>query len=285
MIASFLLSFREGLEAALIVGIVLGALRKVNRVDLSRVVWLGVGLAGVLSILMGLILNYLRISLVGFAEKIFEGTTMLLAAGILTWVLFWMRRAGKAKEDSLEGGAARSALGGNRLALFLLALTAVLREGVELVLFLTAASIQSESLQMVAGTILGLLAAVFLGWIVFSSSLRLSPRGFFRVTTPILMLFAAGMLAHGIHEFAEAGIVPGIISPLWNTSALLPEDSAPGVLLKTVFGYSADPSLTEVAAYVLYLVLVFLGPKVFHPVSGFGIHSTPGKPTPIPPKN
>ena len=262
MIASFFLSLREMLEAALIVGIVLGALRTVHRSDLNRLVWLGVALAAFISLMLGLVLNLLRISLEGIAETLFEGITMILAAGILTWVLFWMRGEGKALRGTLEGGAIRTAMGGSGLALFLLALTAVLREGIELAIFLTAASIEAAPFWTVLGAVLGLLAALGLGWLVFSSSIRLHPRGFFTASTVILTLFAAGLLAHGVHELNEAGILPEITAHIWDTSALLPEDSTLGQLLTALFGYNADPSLMEVTAYGAYFLIVLLSLRI-----------------------
>lgn len=258
MIAPFLLSLREMLEAALIVGIVLGALRKVGRVDLNRFIWLGVFSAVVVSLLAGWALNALHISLEGDAEKWFEGIAMILAAGILTWVLVWMQREGNTLRGNLEGGTIRTAMAGNGLALFLLAFTAVVREGVELSIFLTAASIELDLGSTLLGAGLGLLVALGAGWLIFSSSIRLKPRGFFAVSSIILILFAAGLVAHGIHEFNEIGIVPGIVAPIWDASAMLPEQSVPGQILRALFGYSVDPSLTEAAAYGIYLSLVII---------------------------
>jgi high-affinity iron transporter len=256
MIASFFLSLREMLEAALIVGIVLGALRKVARSDLNRYVWLGVFSASVVSLLAGWALNALHVALEGNAEKWFEGITMFLAAGILTWVLAWMQREGGTLRGTLESGTMRTVLAGSGLALFLLAFTAVVREGIELSIFLTAASIESDLGSTLLGAGLGLLVALGAGWLIFSSSIRLQPRGFFAVSSIILIFFAAGLAAHGVHEFNEIGIIPGIVAPIWDTSAVLPEDSVTGQILKALFGYNADPSLTEAAAYGIYLLLV-----------------------------
>ncbi|MBN2085983.1 MAG: FTR1 family protein [Anaerolineales bacterium] len=256
MIASFFLSLREMLEAALIVGIVLGALRKVDRRDLNRYVWLGVFSAAAVSLLAGWALNALHVSLEGNAEQWFEGVAMIVATGILTWVLVWVQQEGGALRENLEGGTIRNVLAGNGLALFFLAFTAVVREGIELSIFLTAASIETDLLSTLLGAGLGLLAALAAGWLIFSSTIRLSPRGFFTVTSVILILFAAGLVAHGVHEFNEIGIIPSIAAPVWDFSAILPEQSAAGQILKALFGYNADPSLTEAVAYGIYLLLV-----------------------------
>jgi high-affinity iron transporter len=258
MIASFFLSLREMLEAALIVGIVLGALRKVGRSDLNRFVWLGVLSAAVVSLLLGWLLKELEISLAGNSEALFEGITFLVAAGILTWVLVWVQREGKAVRNTLEGGTIRTAMAGNGFALFLLAFTAAVREGVELSIFLTAASFGADSGTALLGAGLGLLVALAAGWLIFSSTVRLSPRGFFAVTSVVLILFAAGLVSRGVHEFNEIGIIPAIVDPVWDASALVPEQSVAGQILSALFGYSAAPSLTEAAAYAGYLLMVLL---------------------------
>jgi len=134
----------------------------------------------------------------------------------------------------------------------------VVREGIELSIFLTAASIEADLSSTLLGAGLGLLAALAAGWLIFSSAIRLSPRGFFTASSIILILFAAGLVAHGVHEFNEIGFIPGIVAPLWDTSPVLAEDFVPGQLLKALFGYNADPSLTEAAAYGIYLLLVIL---------------------------
>jgi high-affinity iron transporter len=257
MIASFFLSLREMLEAALIVGIVLGALRKVGRSDLNRFVWLGVLSAAVVSLLLGWALKELQISLEGNGEVLFEGITLLVAAGILTWVLVWVQREGNALRNTLEGGTIRTALAGNGLALFLLAFIAVVREGVELSIFLVAASIGADLGTALLGASLGLLVAVAAGWLIFSSTIRLSPRGFFAVSSIVLILFAAGLVSRGVHEFNEIGIIPAIVNPVWDTSALLPDQSVTGQILRALFGYSPAPSLTEAGAYAAYLLMVF----------------------------
>ncbi len=258
MIASFFLSLREMLEAALIVGIVLGALCKVNRNDLIRYVWLGVFSAAAVSLLAGWALHAFDLSLEGSAEPLFEGSMLFLAAGILTWVLVWVQREGNSVRGTLEGGTIQRAMAGNGLALFLLAFTAVVREGIELSIFLTAASIESDFGSTILGAGLGLAAALAVGWLIFSSTVRLSPRGFFAVTSIVLILFAAGLVSRGVHEFNEIGFIPAIVAPVWDTSALLPEQSVAGQVLRALFGYSAAPSLTEAAAYAGYLLMVVL---------------------------
>lgn len=256
MFASFLLSLREGLEAALIIGIVLGVLVKLKRTDMNGVVWRGVGLAALLSLVAALALNLLGMEFEGRGEEIFEGIAMLLAAGVLTWMILWMKNHGSTLKSEIEEQTNQSALGKGQKALFALAFLAVFREGIELALFLLAARLTSSPLQTVSGALLGLISAAFLGWIVFSSTMRLSLRNFFGVTNILLVIFAAGLVGLGVHEFNEAGIIPSVIENVWNINAILSDKSEVGLLLKALVGYNGNPSLTEVGAYVGYLVIL-----------------------------
>ncbi len=255
MFASFLLSLREGLEAALIIGIVLAALRKMGRSNLSFAVWQGVLVAIAASVLAGMALNWLGAEFEGRAEVIFEGTAMLVAAVLLTWMVVWMSRQSAGMQAELEAGVRKASAGeGNRWALFGLALLAIGREGFELVLFLTAVQMTANPLQAWLGAVLGLASAVALGWLFFASTKRLSLRQFFRVTNLLLVLFAAGLVAHGVHEFNEAGVIPAGIEHVWNVNPILDEKATVGQLLTALFGYNGNPSLTEILAYILYLL-------------------------------
>ena len=260
MLPSYLLSLREGLEAALIIGIALGALRKIRRADLSSAVWLGTLSAVVVSILAAVLLTRLGLSLEGKTEEIFEGLTMLLAAGILTWMIFWVNQQGRFIKAELEEGVNKAAASTGKRALFGLAFVAVVREGIELALFLTAsffvgnsADVAANTIQTLAGAILGLGTAALLGWTLFATTVRLDLRRFFQVTGILLILFAAGLIAHGVHEFNEAGLIPPVIEHVWDVNAMIDETSLPGELLKTLFGYNGNPSLTEVFFYLAYL--------------------------------
>ena len=263
MLPTYLLSLREGLEAALIIGIVLGAVSKIRRNDLSSAVWLGTLSAVVISILTAVILTSFGMSLEETAEQIFEGITMLIAAGILTWMIFWMSKQARFLKSELEAGVNKAAASTGKRAMFWLAFVAVVREGVELAFFITAAffagdqsQVTSNIIQTLAGTILGLGTAALLGWTLFATTVRLDLRRFFQVTGILLILFAAGLVAHGIHEFNEVGWIPAVIEPIWDVNTILDETSLAGQLLKTLFGYNGNPSLTEMIAYFAYLVVV-----------------------------
>ncbi len=255
MLASFLLSIREGLEAALIIGIVLAAVRKIGRPNLTPAIWRGVAAAVGFSVVAALALNWLGASFEGRAEEIFEGVAMLTAAVLLTWMIIWMRRQAATLKQDLEAEVKVAAAGqsGGR-TLFWLSFLAVGREGLELVLFLVAARITTDALQTLLGAALGLAAAITLGWMLFATSKRLSLRQFFNVTNILLVFFAAGLVAHGVHEFNEAGIIPAIIEHVWDLNAVLNEKQLVGQLLTALFGYNANPSLSEVIAYVAYFV-------------------------------
>lgn len=259
MLPSYLLSLREGIEAALIIGIVLGALRKMRRMDLSPAVWIGVISASLLSILAGVLLTTLGLSFEGQAEQIFEGITMLLAAGVLTWMIFWMSRQARNIKGELESGVHKAAFEGGKRGLFALAFLAVLREGIELALFLVASVFASDVQQTLIGAFLGLGTAILLGWSLFATTVRLDLRRFFQVTGFLLILFAAGLVAHGVHEFNEAGVIPPVIEHVWDVNPILDENSVLGSMLKALFGYNGNPSLTEVLAYFTYFVAIYFG--------------------------
>lgn len=258
MLSSYLLSLREGLEAALIIGILLGALRKMCRQDLAPAAWTGTIAALVVSALAALGLNALDMSLQGPGEAIFEGVTMLLAAAILTWMIFWMAHQSRSLRSNLESNLQSASRNGKR-GVFLLAFLAVLREGVELALFLTASTFTSDAVRTLGGALLGLATAVLLGILLFATTTRLNLQRFFQVTGILLVLFAAGLVAHGVHEFNEVGWIPAGIEHLWDVNPILNENSTLGEMLKSLLGYNGNPSLSEVLAYMGYFVAVLFG--------------------------
>ena len=242
MASSYLLSLREGIEAALLIGIVLGGLSKLNRTHLSPVVWRGAIGAVVVSFIIAS--NTIRSS---------------NAFVILTWMIFWMHNRSRTLRHELESEVRRAVLDSGKKTLFVLAFIAVLREGVELAIFLTAASMTSSAQETFLGVILGLATAVVLGWLLFKTTIKLDLRKFFFVTGMLLILFAAGLVAHGVHEFNELGWIPAIIDPLWDMNIILDENSNTGLLLKALFGYNGNPSLSEVLAYVGYFFAIIFG--------------------------
>jgi high-affinity iron transporter len=258
MLPSYILSLREGLEAALVIGIVLSSLRQMRRQDMTSAVWAGAGSAALLSLLLAILLTRLGLELKDPTEAIFEGITMLLAAGILTWMIFWMTQRARNMKAELESSV-QSASRTGKWSLFGLAFIAVLREGVELALFLTAATFSSTAYQTILGTFLGLGTAILLGWSFFATTVRLDLRRFFQVTGLLLILFSAGLVARGVSELVQVGWVPALIEHVWNLGGLVSTESVLGQTLGALFGYSANPSLMQVLAYAGYFVAVLLG--------------------------
>ena len=244
--------------AALIVGIVLSLLRKLGRGDRSRPVWLGVGAAVLSSVVAGLALHALGVAFEGRGEEVFEGIAMLLAASVLTWMIFWMQRQGREVQTELERDVRQAVSAGSTWALFGLAFVAVVREGIETVLFLTAAAFSTTPAQTLIGGALGLIVAVALGWLVFAAGKQLNVRAFFRATSVLLIFFAAGLFAHGVHELQEASLLPTVVEHVWDINHILDENGSVGTFLKALFGYNGNPSLLEVASYPAYFIVIGL---------------------------
>jgi high-affinity iron transporter len=258
MLPSYLLSLREGIEAALIIGILLGALRQMHHREFIPALWLGAISAGVLSILAAVLLTSFGLEMKDPGEAIFEGFTMVIAAALLTWMIFWMSRQARFMKANLEADVHRASQGGKR-AIFFVAFVAILREGIELALFLTASVFAtSNALQTTIGAILGLGTAILLGWSIFAATVRLDLRRFFQVTGFMLVLFAAGLFAHGIHEFTEVGWIPSLINPVWDLTSVVSAESTLGQLLGALFGYNPAPTLSEMIGYVVYFAGVII---------------------------
>jgi high-affinity iron transporter len=260
-----LLTTREGLEASLIVGIVLAYLAKTDNRASFRVIWAGTAAAVALSIMLGAALFFTVGELEGRSEQIFEGVAMLSAVAVLTWMIFWMRKQAANIKRELEAKLAGAIAAGSAVGLASVVFFAVLREGWETALFLFAISESSTPLSTSVGAVVGLVVSVSLGVALYMGSRRLNLRQFFTVTGLLLIVFAAGLLAHGVHEFQEAGILPETIAHVWNTNGLVSEDSSFGKFLTALFGYNGDPSLLEVLAWATFLVSAtsfFLRPLV-----------------------
>lgn len=263
MAASFLIAFREVLEAALVVGIVLGYLARTHLTRHNRVVYAGVA-AGIAASGLGAVLFItLAGGFEGRAEQLFEGITMLVGAALLTTMILWMMRQRHVAAE-LEAKVAASLRGPSRIGLFALVFVAILREGIETVLFLSAASLASPDNNLI-GALLGLVAAIALGYALFVGSRKISLRSFFAVTNVLLILFAAGLVGMAVHEFQEAGVLPVIVEHVWNINPPAPdggpypalhEKGAIGSIARGLFGYNGDPSLLEVVAYGAYLAVV-----------------------------
>jgi len=228
--------------------------------DRSKHVWIGTALAVFVSLIVGAAIYFSAGQLEGRSEEIFEGIATLTAAGVLTWMIFWMRKQAINIRKHLHAQI-QSALGsGSAFGLFGLAFIAVVREGIETVLFLFAAVRVSESALLSAvGGIIGLAIAIGVGYGIYRGTSKLNLSTFFKVTGLLLILFAAGLLAHGIHELQEAGIIPIVIEHVWDVNHVIPEASVIGRFLAAIFGYNANPSLLEVIAYSTFLGSTLVG--------------------------
>lgn len=266
MLSSLLITLREGLEAALIIGIILAYLARTNNRQGFKPVWVGTGLAVLVSLIVGIVIFLSAGQLEGRTEAIFEGTAMLVATGVLTWMILWMRKQAINIRGHLEAQIKSALQSGSAVGLFTLAFVAVVREGVETVLFLFSAAKVTESLPLsIAGGLVGLAAAILVGYSIYKGTSKLNLRAFFNVTSLLLILFAAGLLAHGIHELHEAEVVPPVVEHVWDINSILPEQSTFGRFLSALFGYNANPSLIEVIAYFGYLAIALV--SFFRPVS------------------
>lgn len=253
MVSSFLITLREGIEAALIVGLVLAAVRKSGAAGMTRFVWYGVAVAIAGSVLVGGLFALTVGTLPEEAAAVVEGVASLVAVAVLTFMIFWMSSQAARMGREIEGRVQAAAGVGSGWALGVLAFAAVGREGLETALFLFASFAGSGALAASAGGILGLVVAAILGYGLYRGGLSLDLRAFFRATSVLLVVLAAGMLAYGIHELQEVGVVPVIVEHLWDMNATLDEKVGVGAFLKALVGYNGNPSLLEVIAYWTYL--------------------------------
>lgn len=202
-----LVVLREGFEAALVLCIVLAFLRRTGRADAAVYVWLGAFAALVVSAVVAVTLFIVGLELTGRAEQIWEASTMLAAAVLLTWMIFWMRAQARSIRSEIEGKVERALSSGSMAGLVLVAFVGVLREGVETALFLIGTVNSAQVATDLVGALIGLAAAIALGYLVYRGSHRLDLARFFSATSVLLLVFAAYLLAMSLHEFAEVGII------------------------------------------------------------------------------
>ncbi len=266
-ITGLLTGVREGVEAALIVGIILAYLARTGNRRHFGPIWLGSGAAVLLSIEVGSLLWITIHELRTPAEQIFEGTALLLAAAVVTWMLFWMRRTSATASATLRAAVDRSLTSGSVWALGALAFTAVIREGIETSLFLlgqaTAASrSDAGAFSVLAGAFIGLAIAVALGFGFYRGVRLLNLKTFFRWTGVALIFVAAGLVASAVHEFIEIGWITFGATTAFDVSGLLPHEGGGlgllGQLLHVLFGYTSTPEWTTLAAWGAYLIAVLV---------------------------
>jgi len=234
----------------------LGYLKKVGALALAKPVYAGVGLGLLASIGVGGIFTILRVEFEGKFEQLFEGATMLVAAVILTTMILWMRNNSKAYSEDLRQRVENALTKRQSYGLASLAFVSILREGIETVLFLGSASFSTTGIQLLVGGGLGLGLAILIGLAIMKYSVRLDLRTFFNFTGILLILFAAGLVARGVLEFQEAGVIAPVVEHVYKVNWLISDQSSAGKLLTALLGYDASPSLAEIFGYVGYWILI-----------------------------
>jgi high-affinity iron transporter len=259
MLAEFIVMFRESIEAAFIIGLIIAFLHRTRNEKFERHLFLGAGAGIVASIILAFLIQTVYTD-THAASELLEGIFMLAAVALISWLLLWLVEQ-KSFVDKLKNDVKLTIEKGERTAFFLLVFFSVLREGAEAVLFLSGIYLSTGAISIV-GALLGLVAAIAVGYLVFEHILKFNLNLFFNITTVLLVFIAAGMLSQGIHELQEAGVVPIIeehvydINPAENpdgTYPLLHEKGAVGGSFKALFGYDGNPSILQIIAWVLYL--------------------------------
>ncbi|MEM3374805.1 MAG: FTR1 family protein [Candidatus Woesearchaeota archaeon] len=270
--SSFIIAFRETLEAFLIVSIVLAFLKKTNNQKYNKIVYFAIFLSILCSIFFALLFLKVYGSFSGRGEKIFEGITMIIGSFLLTTMILWLLKHRNIK-SKIQNKVSENLSKENIIGIFLLVFLSILREGIETVIFLFAASFLSVSNNLLS-VIFGITCALFIGYLVYNASLKFNIKLFFNITSVLLILFAAGLFAHGIHELEEAEILNPIVKNIWDLNPeapsseegiypLMHEKGFIGSILVSLFGYNANPSLLEAMAYLSYfLILSILVKKI-----------------------
>jgi high-affinity iron transporter len=257
VIANILTGLREGLEASLVVGILVAYLVKSDRRDRLPDVWLGVGAAITLSLGFGALLQFTSQSMSFTAQEAFGGTMSISAVALVTWMIFWMRRTARYLKAELEGKVAE-ALTMSRVAVTVIAFVSVAREGIETSLFLWASTeTAGGGLAPLAGMVIGLSTAVVLGYLIYRSAVQINLARFFSYTSYGLVIVAAGVLAYGVHDLQEAGVIDGLGDVAFDISAAIPLTSWYGSLLKGAFNFNPAPTYAELFVWLGYLAVVF----------------------------
>jgi high-affinity iron transporter len=282
--AALLITLREGIEAALIITILLAYLRRLGRTDAQPLVWWGAGVAIAVSVIVGAVIFAAAAEFEGVGEQVFEGIVSLVAFGVLTWMIFWMRRQSASIKGELQHRVDSALLGGG-YALATLAFVVVVREGIETALFVFGADKATAggaggTVGGIVGAVVGLLIAALLGYLLYRGSIHMNLRSFFRVTGALILIVAAGLLAFAVGEFQEAGVLPGWSAVAFDISRTLPDDSGIGSVLRALIGYNAAPTVLQLASWLAALivsgVLFLTPPRARQP-------SSPTAPTSAPP--
>ncbi len=256
MLANFLIGLREGVEAALVVGILVAYVNKIGRRDVLPRIWLGVGLAVLLSLAFGALLTFGTTGLPTNIEALIAGVLSIIATAFVTWMIFWMLRTSRSMSRDLHGEI-DTHLAGAGWGLVLVAFLAVGREGVETALFIWAAVQASGSTALpLLGAALGILLAALIGYLLYRGVVRINLSRFFAFTGVFLIIVAAGVLSNGVHDLQEFGLIPGADNLAFNVTAAVPPESWYGALLQGTLNFSPTTSWLQLIVWVAYVVPV-----------------------------
>ncbi|GAA5154523.1 MULTISPECIES: iron uptake transporter permease EfeU [Amycolatopsis] len=257
LFSSLLIGLREGLEAALVVSILVAFLVKTGRREALRWVWPGVGVAVLLSVAVGAVLTYTTAQLSFEQQELLGGSLSIVAVAFVTAMIFWMRKASKSIAAELRGKM-DDALAVGPLAVLLLSFLAVGREGLETAVFFyaTVQSAQGGTTQPLIGFAIGIAAAVTIAYLLYRGAVRFDLGRFFTITGVLLVFVAAGVLGYGLHDLQEAAFLPGLHTLAFDASGVIPETSWYGALLKGIFNYSQQTTVLQAVAWVAYVVVV-----------------------------
>ncbi|MEV6633959.1 iron uptake transporter permease EfeU [Actinoplanes sp. NPDC051470] len=261
MLATYLIGLREGLEATLVVSILIAFLVKSERKDRLIQVWAGVALAVALSVIFGWLLSYTETTLLQKYEhrELFEAITSIAAVGFVTWMIFWMRRAARSIAGELRGKM-QDALGVGSVAVGVMAFLAVVREGLETsLIFYSAVQGASSNSGPLLALLGGIGTAVVIGFLMYATAIRINLTVFFTVTGALLILVAAGILKYGVHDLQESGVLPGLNNLAYDISGTLDPSAWYTALLTGMFNLTPTASVVEVIAWGAYgLPVLFL---------------------------
>jgi high-affinity iron transporter len=257
-LGNFLIGLREGLEASLVVSIIVAFLVKTGRKDRLPAVWLGVATAVGLSIGFGAVLYFVAQDLLSFEQReLFEAVTSIAAVVFVTWMIFWMRRFARFIARDLRDKLS-AALGLGALAVAVMSFLAVVREGLETALLFFSAAQGASGRAPLLGLLAGIAASVLLAWGMYAGAVRVNLAVFFRWTGVLLVLVAAGILKYGVHDLQEAGILPGLSTYAFDISAWYDPSTWYAAVVSGMFNITATPSVLEMLAWVAYAVPVLV---------------------------
>ena len=256
MLPNILIGLREGLEAALVVGILIAYLHKLGQSSKTRAVWAGVAAAIAASATVGSVLTFSSFELSDEAQEILAGFLSLAAAGLITWMILWLAQKSRHLRKELESGVDRAIATGSA-SLFSLAFLAVGREGIETAVFIWNGIMQSkETTTPIVGTFIGIAISVLLGWALYKGSLKINIGKFFRYSGAALVVVAAGMFSYAIHDLQEGGLIPGAETHAYDISSIINPDGVFATVLGGSINFSTEPTVLQVIFWFIYFIPV-----------------------------